>query len=140
MTQAEKLGLCEGLSCYFLYSKDNEQEKIFFDRLWTISNAKWDKDESLSHELEIELTKLTNHIRWFHHGSGFFLNYPDDTFGGRLDLVRQENETPIIHEFGITSVFTQDEFLSTIKQCLNYPRMVLLPTGHHCMALYTHRN
>lgn len=137
LSQDEKRGLCEGLSAYYLYSKENKKGKEFFNRLSLVSQATWDAENRLDPVTEMELMKLTNHVRWLHarFGEGYPGYHPGE-LDKTIETIRQDNESPVVYEFAIASLFTEDEFLNTFNQCFHAPRMVLLSAAYHGMALY----
>ena len=140
LSKAERRGLCEGLSSYYLYSKDNNRGKEFFSRLSKISQVKWNKKNELDPALEMEFMKLTNFVRWFHGPAHFGASFNQGELDKKIETIRQDDESPVIHEFGIASFFKEEEFLNTFKQCLHAPRMVLLRTPSHAMGLYMEEN
>lgn len=137
----EERGLCVGLSDYYLYSKGNNRGKEFFNRLAVIAQAKWETEDSLERlepAIEMEFIKLTNYIRWLHNKM-YISTYHHSELGKKVEVIRHDDEAPVIHEFGIASFFTEEEFLNIFNKCLQGlqdPRMVGLRTCKHAMGLY----
>lgn len=138
LSQEERMGLCNGLSAYYLYSKANKRTKYFFNQ-WT-KIAKWDEQSEINNETELEFHKFIRHVRRLHAPSQYTHGYHQQDLHKTTILIQEATDYPIIHEFGISSIYTKDEFIVTLEQCIHAERMFLLNTGGHAMALYLLEN